>query len=52
MSVAAVILAYLPWIPIAYNQFKTGEQGILDTCNQYGYCCWLYIFCILPYFGT
>ena len=43
MSVAAVILAYLPWIPIAYNQFKTGEQGFwipainMDTVVGYIY---------------
>ncbi len=42
-SVIVVILAYVPWIPVAYSQFKTGEGGFwippitADTVISYVY---------------
>lgn len=43
ISVILVILAYVPWIPIAYSQFKTGQGGFwipainFDTIISYIY---------------
>lgn len=50
ISVFLVIVAYLPWIPIAYSQFKVGQGGFwippitLDTIIGYVYC----VFCPIP----